>query len=34
MSKEELAQLIEAYKAGRITKGDIQFAISLWGVAK
>ncbi len=31
MTKEEVAQLVEAYKAGRLTMGEIRFAIAIWG---
>jgi hypothetical protein len=31
MTKEEIIQLVEAYKAGRLTLGDIYHAVQIWG---
>jgi hypothetical protein len=31
MSREEIIQLVEAYKAGRLTLGEIYYAVQIWG---
>lgn len=31
MTKEEITELVKAYQAGRLTLGEIYYAVQIWG---